>query len=228
MPACTSITATSLYVHVPFCAVKCGYCDFNSYVIEDPSAHDLYLAALGAELRHGRIARNDEDDDRAMFVRTRELLGGAGFEAYEVSNFAGRGGPCRHNEHYWLQGDYVGVGPGANSHRAGVRTANLKPLDAWARSAISGVVPVASAETLTPRQRGGEAVWLGLRRRDGIDLAEVEARIGYPVRTACAPLTESQQRSGWLLRDGDRIRLTEAGLLLADAAGSAYLATSEP
>src|SRR5690606_25306914 len=76
---------------------------------------------LTHELRQGRLVRNDEDVDTRMFHRTRERLSAAGFEPYEVSNFAGRGGPCLHNDHYWLQGDYVGVGPGASSHRRGWR-----------------------------------------------------------------------------------------------------------
>jgi hypothetical protein len=69
-----------------------------------------------------------------MFLHTRQRLAEAGFDAYEISNFAGAGGPCRHNDHYWLQGDYVGVGPGASSHRQGVRWTNLKPVEAWAKA----------------------------------------------------------------------------------------------
>jgi oxygen-independent coproporphyrinogen-3 oxidase len=105
-----------------------------------------------------------------------------------------------------------------------VRVANLKPLDVWAASALAGVPPAASAETLTPRQRAGEAIWLGLRRRDGVDLAAVEARIDHPVRDPLAALLVSQQQAGWLRRTGDHIRLTDAGLLVADSVGSAYLA----
>ena len=93
-----------------------------------------------------------------MFEHTRARLSEAGFDAYEVSNFAGRGGPCLHNDHYWLQGDYVGVGPGASSHRAGVRATNLKALDAWCDAALAGLPCAGSAETLRPLQRVAEAV----------------------------------------------------------------------
>lgn len=378
----TSRPGTSLYVHVPFCTVKCGYCDFNSYVVEDLGVHDVFLQALEAELcatvlpeqpvsvfvgggtpsllseprlerlfallgRHvdlhacpevtmeanpesvtagkmrlaraagvgrvsmgvqsfddvllqrldrvhsgarareafaelraagltnvsidlifgvpgqtlgqwtadleaalalapdhvscysltyepgtrlhrdllrGRVSRCDEEVDRAMFLHTRERLTAAGFAAYEISNFAGRGGPCRHNDHYWLQGDYVGVGPGAASHRAGVRSTNLKPVDAWARSALAGVPPVASAETLTPSQRAGEAMWLGLRRSAGVDLDDVAGRLGWPVRERFGALLGEHRARGWLAADGGRVRLTPAGVLVADRVGAAYLA----
>jgi oxygen-independent coproporphyrinogen-3 oxidase len=152
-------------------------------------------------------------------VRLRE----AGFVAYEVSNFAGRGGPCRHNDHYWLQGDYVGVGPGASSHRGGVRVSNLKPLDAWADAALAGVTCAASAETLRPLQRAAEALWLGVRRTDGVDVADVEARIGLDVRARFAAIFERQQAAQLVEYDGARLRLVGEGLLLADQVGGDYL-----
>ena len=158
-----------------------------------------------------------------MFLATRSTLTAAGFEAYEISNFAGPGGPCRHNDHYWLQGDYVGVGPGASSHRAGVRSTNLKPLEAWAQSALSGVPPVAAAETLTAIQRAGEAVWLGLRRAAGVDLARIERNVRHEVRERFAGLLAEQEQNGWIRRSGDLVRLTFDGLLFADAVSRAYL-----
>ena len=158
-----------------------------------------------------------------MFEHTRARLAQAGFEAYEVSNFAGRGGPCRHNDHYWLQGDYVGVGPGASSHRAGVRATNLKALDVWADAALAGLPCAGSAETLRPLQRAAEALWLGVRRTDGVDAAEVEARIGVPVMERFAPIFARQQASGLVALEGSRVRLVGEGLLLADQVGGDYL-----
>jgi oxygen-independent coproporphyrinogen III oxidase len=178
---------------------------------------------LHHDLQQGRVAPNDEEVDRAMFLHTRERLQRAGFDAYEISNFAGRGGPCRHNDHYWLQGDYVGVGPGASSHRAGVRCTSLKPVESWAKAALAGLPAAATAETLRPWQRAAEAVWLGLRRRDGIDLAAIEARLRLPVRERFAPLLEQHQRAGLLAFDGTRAQLTADGLLLADRVSGDYL-----
>ena len=178
---------------------------------------------LHRDLRQGRVVPVEEEADRAMFLRTRETLSQNGYDAYEISNFAGRGGPSLHNDHYWLQGDYVGVGPGASSHRGGVRHSNLKPIEAWSRAALAGVPPAASAETLTARQRLGEALWLGIRRRDGIDLADAEKRIGIDAAPLLGDVLDDHVKKGWIERSGSRIRLTEGGLLVADVVGSAYL-----
>jgi oxygen-independent coproporphyrinogen-3 oxidase len=178
---------------------------------------------LHRDLQQGRVAPNDEEVDRAMFTWTRERLAANGFDAYEVSNFAGAGGPCRHNDHYWLQGDYVGVGPGASSHRRGVRATNLKPVEAWAKAALAGLPCAGSAETLHPRQRAAEAVWLGLRRRDGVDLEAVCARIDVPAEPFRA-LAARQERAGLVAVAGGRLRLTPAGLLLADHVSGEHLA----
>ncbi len=178
---------------------------------------------LHRDLQQGRFEPNDEELDRSMFLRTREVLGAAGYRAYEISNFAGRGGPCRHNDHYWLQGDYVGVGPGAASHRNGTRTTNLKPVDSWAKSVLGGRTGAGSAETLSPGQRAGEALWLGIRRTAGIDLAAVGARLGLDVMCRFGSVLESHVRDGLLRQEGTRIVLTDAGLLLGDRVGASFL-----
>jgi oxygen-independent coproporphyrinogen-3 oxidase len=373
---------TSLYVHVPFCVVKCGYCDFTSYVVEDGAVHDRFLDALDAELRdrwrgdapvsvfvgggtpshlspdrmrrlfeilgrhvdlagcpevtmeanpesltrekaaiareagvarlsigvqtfhahhlrfldrahsaeraeaafaaardagfdnvsvdlmfgipgetaaeweadldralalrpdhlscynltfepgtrmhrdmqRGSVLPNEQETDRVMFLHTRQRLLQAGFTAYEVSNFAGRGGPCRHNDHYWLQGDYVGVGPGASSHRHGVRATNIKAMEAWATAALSGQPCAASAETLRPAQRASEALWLGIRRSEGVDLEVTGRRLSLPVASMFAAVVDAHESAGWLQRLGTTLRLTPEGLLMADRVGGDFLA----
>lgn len=191
------------------------------------SCYNLTFEA-GTLLEHARqkgaVTPNDPDVDRAQFEWTRERLAAAGFTAYEVSNFAGRGGPCRHNDHYWLQGDYVGVGPGASSHRRGVRSTNLKPLEAWARAALAGEPCSGEAETLRPLQRVAEALWLGIRRTDGVDLGDVERRIGVPVLPRFGAAIQRNVAGGLIARDGDRLRLVGEGLLLADQVGGDFLA----
>jgi oxygen-independent coproporphyrinogen-3 oxidase len=171
----------------------------------------------------GTLHANDEATDRAMFLHTRARLHAAGFTAYEISNFAGRGGPCRHNDHYWLQGDYVGVGPGASSHRAGVRWTNLKPLEAWALALERGHPPAGEAETLAPRQRAAEALWLGLRRAEGVDLAAVAARTGCDPRVAFTSELGSLAQQGLVQLDAAVLCLTAAGLLVADEVGARIL-----
>lgn len=178
---------------------------------------------LHRDLRNGGVRPNDEELERDMFLFTRARLEEAGFTAYEISNFAGRGGPSLHNDHYWLQGDYVGIGPGASSHRAGVRSTNVKAVNAWADCIERGAPPVAHAETLSPRQRAGEALWLGIRRQDGVDLIEVAQRLGVAVVELFERAILTLQDEGLVDWDGRRIRLSDSGLLFANTVGERFL-----
>ncbi len=178
---------------------------------------------LHHELQRGAVEANDQDLDRDLFLATRRRLAAAGFHAYEISNFAGRGGPCRHNDHYWLQGDYVGVGPGASSHRTGVRSTNLKAVQAWADAALAGIPAAATAETLRPLQRAAEALWLGIRRAEGVDLESIGRRLSLSIDAVFADAVGRHERAGWVERRGSTLRLTDAGLLFADRVGGDYL-----
>jgi oxygen-independent coproporphyrinogen-3 oxidase len=178
---------------------------------------------LERDRRQGRVAPNDDRLDRRMFVATRELLADHGFHAYEISNFAGRGGPCLHNLHYWRQGDYVGVGPGAASHLVGWRGTNLKPLDAWASSLERRIPATAEAEFLTRDRRASEAIWLGLRLDDGVDLDHVAERLSIDVHHRYAATIAHFAESGLLVQEGHRLRLSPEGVLRADEIGAAFL-----
>ncbi|MEM7199921.1 MAG: radical SAM family heme chaperone HemW [Planctomycetota bacterium] len=182
---------------------------------------------LTRDLRQGIVTANDADIDRDLLLRTRARLAREGFHAYEISNFAGRGGPCEHNDHYWLQGDYAGVGPGAASHRQGVRWTNLKALDAWGEALRRGLPPVAEAETLTREQRLREALWLGIRRADGVDLDGAAQRLGLAVPAAVAQALAASTDEGLVNVDAGQVRLTEAGLPLADRVGERFLCASD-
>jgi len=132
-----------------------------------------------------------------------------------------------HNDHYWLQGNYVGVGPGAASHRDGVRTTNLKALSAWRAALVSGSPPVGEAETLTAEQRAREALWLGIRRTEGVDLAAIARRLGTPDLGAwLGGLLEDLAAQELVVRDGDRVALTSRGLTFADTVGERLLVDS--
>ena len=181
---------------------------------------------LTRDYKQGRVSANDPDVDRAMFVATRQRLEQAGFVAYEVSNFAGRGGPCVHNDHYWLQGNYVGVGPGAASHRDGVRSTNLKALSSWCAALERGDLPAGETETLSAEHRSREALWLGVRRTEGIDLDTVSARLGWPVAEQHRDVIAELVQEGLITVNGSRLALTEPGLLFADTVGERFLLDS--
>lgn len=207
-------------------------CDLEHALVLGPDHLSCYALTFEPGTRFTRLVRRGDLDppsdeiQRDMLLFTRERLGAAGFTAYEISNFAGRGGPCLHNDRYWQQADYVGVGPGAASHRAGVRSTNLKALGAWLDRLRRGTPPVAETETLTPLQRAAEALWLGLRRSEGVDLTALSARLGFDVPARFAGVLEDLVRDGLIDRTATHIRCTPQGVLFADEAGARFLAAA--
>lgn len=164
---------------------------------------------LAARIRHGELGMTDDDDLADKYLMAEEALTGAGFHAYEISNWAlEQGYQCRHNLAYWRSDNWWGIGPGAHSHIGGVRWWNLRHPRTYGSALTSKSSPAEAREVLDPTTRHVERVLLELRLAEGLP---------------CAALTASEQgrlpalmNSGLLVLDGDRIRLTLRGRLLAD------------
>jgi oxygen-independent coproporphyrinogen-3 oxidase len=157
-----------------------------------------------------------EETVTAQYRRVTELAAEAGFEHYEVSNYARPGHRSAHNQIYWRAEEYLGFGPGACGFLGEVRYANVKAVDRWAAMIAAGDAPVSSHETLTPRQRMAERLMLGLRLREGVPAEWLEERValdGSRLRGVLAAWTER----GLLVTEDGRARLTEPGFLLSDA-----------
>jgi coproporphyrinogen III oxidase-like Fe-S oxidoreductase len=140
-------------------------------------------------------------------------LGRAGFEWYEVSNWArSPAARCRHNELYWSDANWWGAGPGAHSHVGGVRWWNVKHPVRYAAALESARSPAAAREVLNHRAQQLERIMLGVRRREGLALEDVStaARDRVPQMVTWGLLDHGAQRSG-------RLVLTQRGRLLADA-----------
>jgi oxygen-independent coproporphyrinogen-3 oxidase len=157
-----------------------------------------------------------EETVTAQYGRLTELAAEAGFEHYEVSNYARPGHRSTHNQIYWRAEEYLGLGPGACGFLGDVRYGNVKPVERYGALVAAGVPPVATHETLTPRQRMAERLILGLRLGDGVPAAWLNERAALgPARL---PATLEAWRERGLLGESDgRVRLTEAGFLLSDA-----------
>jgi len=157
-----------------------------------------------------------EETVTAQYGRLTELAADAGFEHYEVSNYARQGHRSTHNQIYWRAEEYLGLGPGACGFLGDVRYGNVKPVERYGALVAAGVPPVATHETLTPRQRMAERLILGLRLGDGVPAAWLDERAALgPARL---PATLEAWRERGLLGESDgRVRLTEAGFLLSDA-----------
>ncbi len=193
------------------------------------SAYNLTFeegTAFHAMRQRGEIVPQSEDVEAAMFTRTQELLGAAGYEQYEISNYARPSRPCRHNLNYWRAGAYLGVGAGAHSFaRApapGIRWSNERsPGTYMARVRAAGHAR-ATEDALTDRQAQGEFVFLGLRCREGIDGNEFGRRFGVEF-SAAFPHAAAFGRDGLLARDGQRWTLSERGLMVADTIFATFL-----
>ena len=169
--------------------------------------------ALARQVAQGVVPPPDDDVLADRYVLADETLTAAGFDWYEVSNWAtSTAARCRHNELYWSDANWWGLGPGAHSHVGDVRWWNVKHPARYAALVEAGESPAAGRETLDPRTRFTERVMLAVRLRDGLPVDEL------PERIAAVP----RQLAGWGLvehaaLDEGRIVLTQRGRLLADA-----------
>jgi len=168
---------------------------------------------LAAQVRRGVVPAPEEDDEAAKYELADELLSRAGYGWYEVSNWArSADARCRHNEGYWSDGNWWGIGPGAHSHVGGVRWWNVKHPNAYAGRLASRVSPAQGRETLTADQRYDERVLLGVRLVDGLPVGELRE----DGRTAVAALVADGLVDGAAAVRHRRVVLTRTGRLLAD------------
>jgi oxygen-independent coproporphyrinogen-3 oxidase len=157
-----------------------------------------------------------EETVTAQYARLVQLGADAGFEHYEVSNYARPGHRSTHNQIYWHAKEYLGLGPGACGFLGNVRYGNVKPVERYNAMVAAGDAPVDTHETLTPRQRLAERLILGLRLCDGVPSAWLEERLALEPARLPATL-EAWRKRGLLIESDGRVRLTEAGFLLSDA-----------
>jgi oxygen-independent coproporphyrinogen-3 oxidase len=176
-------------------------------------------------LEEGRIERQSEDVELELFEATRTLAASAGLEAYEISNFAARGGRCAHNVNYWENGTYVGLGPSAVSKIGNTRIGNVKAIAAYHRRASAEGRADAWEETPSAALRLAETWWLGLRLAEGVSAEEARRRAGFEgAHDRAEPIARRLEEHGLLASSGDRFALTRRGLALADHVAKQFLA----
>lgn len=176
------------------------------------SAYALALepaTRMAAQIRRGTLPEIDLDAQADCYELADALLGEAGMTAYEISNWALPGYECRHNLGYWRGDTWWGFGPGAHSHAGGVRWWNVKHPATYAGRLAAGESPAAEREVLTAEERREERVLLEIRISDGLPVAVLTASERRRVPTLV--------RRGLVVAEGDRLRLTLRGRLLADA-----------
>lgn len=185
--------------------------------------------------RQGRLEQASEELELELFWTVRETLAGAGFEAYEISNYARPGERCHHNVNYWHNGPYVGIGPSAVSLVGRRRSGNPRSLPAW-RAGLRHGVPATPptghgsqdapgwSEELGDWARLGETWWLGLRLTDGLTPREAHSRAGLgPARDPSQDPSQDPSPDPAAQRDPAGLlaaTLHSQGLLVAEPAPS--------
>ena len=164
----------------------------------------------------GELSLPPEEEVVRMHEMIDSFLKEAGYEHYEISNFARPGFRCRHNLFYWEARPYLGLGPGAASYLHGRRSKNVEDVRVYLQSLEAGRLPPREEEELPREKRFREAVILGLRLLEGIDLEAFKSRFGYEVREYYGPRLEKLRDLGLLELVGGRLRLTRKGRLLAN------------
>jgi len=172
-------------------------------------------APLKEDMARARWSQAPDDDVATMYVTAMERLETAGLEQYEISNVARRGRRSRHNLKYWTDGEWLGFGCGAHSTRDGVRYKNVASTEDYIGRVGRGESPAIDARRLAPDERLGDALFTGLRLVDGIDTNAIQTRYGVDVWRRFGADLEPFLEAGCLLREGARLRLTRAGMLIA-------------
>jgi putative oxygen-independent coproporphyrinogen III oxidase len=164
----------------------------------------------------GELAAYDPDAAADLFEATRAITAAAGLPAYEISNHARPGAESRHNLTYWRYGDYAGVGPGAHGRRGGMATLRRKKPENWIAAIERNRHGIEREDPLAPQEQAVEALLMGLRLGEGIDLARIEALAGAapPIDPRALEMLDAQ---GLVARNGTRLTVTDAGMPVLEA-----------
>ena len=153
----------------------------------------------------------DPDKQSEQFLLLMQWMEEAGYEHYEISNFAKPGFRSRHNSSYWLGKKYLGIGPSAHSFDGSSRQWNIANNNIYIESIRKGVIPC-EKEILTPAQQVNEYIMTSLRTIEGLDLKRIDDLMGHDLRVASQKFIDRK----FMIEEKDHLRLTRDGKLLAD------------
>jgi oxygen-independent coproporphyrinogen III oxidase len=171
---------------------------------------------LWKQKRQGQVQALSENSELAMYTGAMDALAAAGFEHYEISNFARPGFRCRHNQVYWANHAYFGFGEGSARYVEGVRQTTVRDLGEYIKRVQLGRPTYFQTEELTPRDRAMETVAVQLRRADGIDRRFFLEQTGFELDDLIGPALARLIDLHLLKDDGNTLRLTRSGKCVAD------------
>jgi oxygen-independent coproporphyrinogen III oxidase len=188
--------------------------DLDHVLALEPAHISLYgLTAetgtpLGRWVAEGRESLANEDEYAEQYLLAAEMLGAAGYEHYEVSNFAKPGMQSRHNHAYWNGSAYLGLGPGAHSFVPPERRWNTRDWTEYQRRVMAGELPLDGREVIDDGAERLETAWLGLRTSTGVPVSTLSPRQ--------QGMADEWMRQGWGRTDEGAFKLTAKGWLLLD------------
>lgn len=186
----------------------------------EPEHVSTYCLQLGPDApivkERGRISLPDDELAAEMYYAAKDAFEAAGYNHYEISNFAKPGCECRHNVNYWRDGEYLGLGPSAASHVVGARYTNPRGLDTYMKAVAGGRWPLTAPEPSDPAREARTAFVLGLRLLEGVEVGGFERRYDFDVADTLGEDIESLVNTGLLEYNGGVVRLTRGGLFLSD------------
>jgi oxygen-independent coproporphyrinogen III oxidase len=204
--------------------------DLNDALAEAPTHLSLYDLTVEPDTpfaqlqRQGRLPLPDEEARAAMYELACRRCEAAGMPSYEVSNFARPGSECLHNRIYWRGEPWIGAGAGAHGFAPGDspgdhgrRWWNLRAPLEYIERVEAGQLPEEGAEQLTARQAMDEALLLGLRTREGLDLQRFEGRFGLDLIAALGPTLASAVDAGLITRTDSTLSATQPGRITLDS-----------
>jgi oxygen-independent coproporphyrinogen-3 oxidase len=180
-------------------------------------------APLKDEMARARWSQAPDADVAAMYLTAMERLDAAGLAQYEISNVARPGRRSRHNLKYWTDGEWLGFGCGAHSTREGARWKNVSATEEYIARIQAGESVASGMRRLPAAERLGDALFMGLRLSDGVDLSVIGERYGVDVWQRYGADLARFIDAGCLLRAGARLRLTRPGMLLANDVMSVFV-----
>lgn len=175
---------------------------------------------------YGCPERVDDDLSADMFEMADDLLTAAGFEHYEIANYARPGYRSRHNSGYWRRDGYLGLGPGAHSFLKdgnGIRLSNVSSLKEYHESLAVGRLPCIYNQRLSRNEAMEEYMFLGLRLADGVSLDEFEKEFGCSCPEVYGTVIDQLVGSDLLLYHKNNLRLTRRGVLLSNQVFARFL-----
>ncbi|KLE35530.1 radical SAM family heme chaperone HemW [Aurantiacibacter luteus] len=173
---------------------------------------------FATDVRLGGFAPLDDDAAADLFTLTRERTAAAGLPAYEISNHARPGEESRHNLAYWRYRDYAGIGPGAHGRRGGLATMRHKKPENWLSAVARNGHGLQEERALGMAEQASEALLMGFRLAEGVDLDNLGSRFALPREALVDPRElDHLVAIGMAWHDGGRVGVTEAGMPLLDA-----------